>query len=37
MYPKNEAPTEPTFLRPVIGMEEIVSFSHKESLVCPEK
>lgn len=29
MHPKNEAPTEPAFLYPIMGMEEIVSFSHK--------
>ena len=29
MHPEKEAPTEPVFSDPVIGMEETVPFTHK--------
>lgn len=35
MHPEKETSAEFASLYPIIGMEETVPFTHKESLVCP--
>lgn len=37
VHPEKEAPTEPAFLDPNMGMEETVSFTHKDNLTHPAK